>query len=155
MRFRTLVVAAVLVVLPSLTAAQQPAPGASSSPRDSAGVRAAVLDYVEGIYLADTSRIIRSVHPDLAKRGYFIPRNQTAYANEPMTYRELVDVARTWNPNRRLDPDKMPKQITVLDVLDQTASAKLVAQWGVDYFHLARYDGRWMIVNVMWQSAPK
>ena len=38
--------------------------------------------------------------------------------------------------------------------LDQTATVKLVAQWGVDYMHLARYDGRWKVVNVLWQSAP-
>jgi len=44
--------------------------------------------------------------------------------------------------------------VTVLDALDQTASAKLVADWGVDYLHLARYDGRWKIVNVLWQSPP-
>ena len=41
-----------------------------------------------------------------------------------------------------------------LDVLDKTATAKLTADWGVDYFHLARFDGQWQIVNVMWQSPP-
>ncbi|MGH9838243.1 MAG: nuclear transport factor 2 family protein [Blastocatellia bacterium] len=35
-----------------------------------------------------------------------------------------------------------------------SASAKLVAEWGMDYFHLAKYDGKWKIVNVMWQSLP-
>jgi hypothetical protein len=49
----------------------------------------------------------------------------------------------------------MPNDIRILASLDPTPSAKLVAQWGVDYFHLARYDGRWMIVNVLWQSPPK
>jgi hypothetical protein len=34
------------------------------------------------------------------------------------------------------------------------ASAKLVAAWGVDYLRLAKYDGRWMIVNVLWRSPP-
>ncbi len=24
----------------------------------------------------------------------------------------------------------------------------------MDYFHLAKYDGKWMIVNVLWQSLP-
>jgi hypothetical protein len=118
-------------------------------------VRAAVLDYVDAIYLADTARIIRSVRPELAKRGYWIPRDQTTYSSEPMTFAELINVAKTWNPNRRRNPDSMPKEIQILDLLDQTASAKLVAQWGVDYFHLARYDGRWMIVNVLWQSPPR
>ncbi len=35
-------------------------------------VRQAILDYVEGVYEADPTRIERSVHPDLAKRGFFV-----------------------------------------------------------------------------------
>ncbi|MBC7790917.1 MAG: nuclear transport factor 2 family protein, partial [Anaerolineae bacterium] len=40
------------------------------------------------------------------------------------------------------------------DVLDQTASAKLTAWWGTDYLLLGKYDGKWMISHVLWQS-PK
>lgn len=145
---------ALSVLLPATLAAQagpRPAPSAE----DSAGVRAAVLDYVEAIYRADTARIVRSVRPELAKRGYFIPRGQAAYASEPMTYAELINVARTFNARGRLNADTAPKEVTILDLLDQTASVKLVASWGIDYMHLARYDGRWMIVNVLWQSPPR
>lgn len=46
------------------------------------------------------------------------------------------------------------KEITVLDVLDKTAAAKLVAKWGIDYFQLAKQDGTWKIVHVLWQSHP-
>jgi hypothetical protein len=125
------------------------------SAADSAAVRAAVLDYVEAIYRVDTARVIRSVRPELAKRGYYIPRGQSAYANEPMTYQQLIETAKTWNKNGQVNADRAPKEVKILDLLDQTASAKLVAQWGVDYMHLAKYDGRWMIVNVMWQTPPR
>ena len=40
------------------------------------------------------------------------------------------------------------------DVLNQTAAAKLTAMWGVDYMHLAKYDGKWKIVNILWQETP-
>jgi hypothetical protein len=120
---------------------------------DSAGVRQAVYDYVNAVYNADTSLVYRSVRPELAKRGYFIPRNASAYANEPMSFAELVETARTWNAAKK-DTSTWPKEVRVLDVLNQTASAKLVARWGIDYFHLAKYDGKWMIVNILWQSPP-
>ncbi|MDH3628431.1 MAG: nuclear transport factor 2 family protein [Acidobacteriota bacterium] len=29
---------------------------------------------------------------------------------------------------------------------------RLTAEWGVDYFHLAKYDGKRMLVHVLWQS---
>jgi hypothetical protein len=152
---RIWVVSALILMQSAPLLAQRGTTSVPPSAADSAAVRAAVADYVDAIYLADTSRIIRSVRPELAKRGYWIPRDQTVYSSEPMTFVELINVARTWNPNRRRNPDSMPKEIQILDLLDQTASAKLVAQWGVDYFHLARYEGRWMIVNVLWQSPPK
>lgn len=38
---------------------------------------------------------------------------------------------------------------------NQTASAKLTAWWGTDYLLLAKYDGRWMIRQVLWQSPPR
>jgi hypothetical protein len=122
---------------------------------DHAAIRTAVLDYVEGLYTTDTTRIYRSVHPDLAKRGYYLPRNADAYQNEPMSFAELIEVTRTWNRNGAVNPETALKDIVVFDVLDQTASAKLTAHWGIDYLQLARYDDRWMIVNVLWQTPPR
>ena len=52
-------------------------------------------------------------------------------------------------------PATAPKEIALLDVADQTASAKLTATWGIDYLHLAKFDGKWMITQVLWQSPPK
>jgi hypothetical protein len=26
--------------------------------------------------------------------------------------------------------------------------------WGIDYMHLAKYDGRWQIINIVWQAHP-
>lgn len=132
----------------------QAAPRAPSA-ADSAGVRAAVLDYVEAIYRVDTARIVRSVRPEMAKRGYFVARGQAGYTSAPMTFAELLSVARTWNASGRVNADTAPREVIILDLLDQTASAKLVAQWGIDYMHLAKYDGRWMIVNVLWQTPPR
>jgi hypothetical protein len=116
-------------------------------------VRQAVLDYVEGVYQVEPARIERSVHPNLSKHGYWREKGKDGYATGKMSFAELVEVAKTWNKSGKLSKDA-PKEITIFDVQDQTASAKLVAAWGTDYFHLAKYDGKWMIVNVLWQSPP-
>ena len=129
------------------------APVAAQTAADSAGVREAALDYLNSIYNADTALVYRSVRPELAKRGYYIPRNGSAYANEPMTFAELVETARTWNAAKK-DTSTWPKEVRILDILNQTASAKVTARWGVDYMHLAKYNGKWMIVNILWQSPP-
>ncbi len=121
---------------------------------DREAVRQAALDYVEGVYGVDPTRIERSVHPDLVKRGFYIKKGETAYSFSPMTFAELVNLAKTYNKAGRV-PKDAPKEVTVLDILDQTASVKVVAVWGVDYMHLAKYEGKWMIVNILWQSPPQ
>src|SRR5688572_13005522 len=57
---------------------------------DEASIRRAVLDYVEGVYEVDPAKIERSVHPELAKRGFYVKRGETAYSGAPMTFTQLV-----------------------------------------------------------------
>ena len=125
---------------------------AGTSPdADREDVKSAILDYVEGIYEVEPSRIERSVHPELWKRGFYLKEGK--YHLTPMTFEQLVKLAGGWNKDGRAGSDA-PKKIEIYEVLDQTASAKLTAHWGIDYFHLAKIEGRWMIMNVMWQSHP-
>ena len=121
---------------------------------DKEAVRQAALDYVESIYEVDSARVERSVHPDLAKRGFFLKQGETAYLPLTMTYTQLVDLAKNYNKNGRV-PKDAPKEVVVYEVSDQTASAKVTASWGIDYLHLAKYDGKWKIINILWQSPPK
>ena len=121
---------------------------------DKEAVRQAALDYVESIYEVDPARAERNVHPDLAKRGFFLKQGETAYMPLTMTYTQLVDLAKNYNKNGRV-PKDAPKEVVVYEVSDQTASAKVTASWGIDYLHLAKYDGKWKIINILWQSPPK
>ncbi len=137
----------------ALGSAQAQTAPANSADREA--VRQAVLDYVEAIYNVEPARIERSVHPKLAKLGFYRPPADEAYRpGSAMTFERLIEVAKNYNKDGKL-PKNAPKEITLLDVLDQTATVKLVAEWGIDYMHLAKFDGRWMIVNVLWQSHPK
>lgn len=125
----------------------------AQSDADKEAVRQAILDYVEGVYEVAPERIERSVHADLVKRGFYTKKGETVYTFAPMTFAELVNLAKTYNKNGRV-PKDAPKEIVIFDVLDQTAAAKLTAVWGVDYFQLAKYNGKWMIVNILWQTPP-
>ena len=124
---------------------------AAGSSSDEDAVRAAVLDYVEGVYEVAPERIERSVHPELAKRGFYRPEPDQPYKEVPMTFERLVNLAANYNKDGHVPADA-PKKIEIYEVLDKTASIKLTAHWGIDYMHLAKYDGRWMIVNVLWQQ---
>jgi hypothetical protein len=121
---------------------------------DRAAVRQACLDYVESIYEVNPAKVERSVHPELVKRGFFIKKNETAYSPHAMTFAELVELAKNYNKKGQLAKDAV-KEVVVFEVSDQTASAKVTAVWGIDYIHLAKYDGKWKIINILWQTPPK
>jgi hypothetical protein len=139
-----------LVVFAVLLAADT---ASAQTAADKDAVRQAALDYVEGIYLVDTSRIERSVHKNLTKRGFWREPSEATYRPEStMTFDQLMKLTASWNKDGKRDTSI--KQVEVLDVLDQTAAAKIVAMWGIDYMHLAKYDGRWQIINIVWQAHP-
>jgi hypothetical protein len=121
---------------------------------DREAVRLAVLDYVEGFYEGDTTRLVRSVWPQVRKYGYWRARPDTAFTGEAMPFAAFMTYASGVRAGRNRTPGGAPKEITIYDVQDQTASAKLTAWWGTDYLLLAKESGRWMIIAVVWQSPP-
>ena len=146
----------ILLALSALVSAAALAspPPPTSGEEDEKEVREACADYLYGIYEVDPKRIERSVHPELRKIGLARWGDAKDYKSYPMTYAELHELAGKWNAGGDKVTDESPRKIEVLDVLDQTATAKLTAEWGIDYFHLARFDGKWKIINVLWQSHP-
>jgi hypothetical protein len=126
---------------------------AQNAAADREAVRQAALDYIEGFYTGDSTRLVRSVWPEVRKWGYSRQADST-YRGMAMPYPAFMRFAEGVRAGRNLPPAGAPKEITIYDVQDQTASAKVVAWWGQDYLLLARVDGRWMITHVLWQSSP-
>jgi len=146
---RTATILLALVALPSARAMGQ---GAGSTPDREAVTRAA-LDYLEGFYQGDSAMFARSVRPDFAKLGFWRPKDSTRYQTpERMTWDEAIDYIRKVKSQKHFAPATAPKQVAVLDLSNQTAAVKVTAWWGTDYLLLGKFDGRWMISHVLWQS---
>ena len=127
----------------------------SSANAEKEAVAAAAMDYLVALYEAKPDLIARSVHTDLSKRGYYKKKGETAFTSAPMSYQQLFDLAGSWNKDGKRPVATAPKEVVVYEVLNQTASAKVTALWGIDYMHLAKYDGKWKIVNILWQEPPQ
>ena len=142
-------IALALTVMIGLSAQAQ-----STAKADKEAVRAAAMDYIEALYQAQPDRIARSVHPKLTKLGFSKKQGSSEYSESPMTYDQLFNLAGSWNKDGKRPIASAPKEVVVYEVLDQTASAKVTALWGIDYMHLAKYDGKWKIINILWQAHP-
>ena len=146
-RRTALLLAVILVNTPREARAQSAA--------DSAAIQRAALDYVEGFYEGDSTKHTRSIRPDVYKYGFWLPRDSTRYVGEQMTWPQFHEYTTRFRTRGTKTPATAPREIRLLDVQDQTASAKLTAWWGTDYLLLGKYDGRWMISHVLWQSPPR
>ena len=142
---RTRNVMALLLLCASPIAAQTP---------DHEAVRRAAMDYIEGFYTGDSTLHIRSIRPEVFKYGFSRNAQTGEYRGMQMTwpaFHNFTNRVRTTGNRARADA---PKEVVIYEVLDQTASAKVTAWWGIDYLLLGKYDGKWMISHVLWQSAP-
>jgi hypothetical protein len=140
------------VVLAALSLAAHAQTVAANS--DEAAIRATALDYIEGWYNADAERMERALHPDLAKRIVVSNTENTRSRLEQMGALGLVQGTRRGGGKNTLK-DKQIKEVTILDKFENAASVKIVAEGWIDYMHLAKFNGRWVIVNVLWELKPQ
>ncbi len=120
---------------------------------DSAAIRATALDYIEGFYTGDAARMERALHTDLKKR--IVQRKPgEAETLQEMTADELIQMAASGGGKQMPDEQKR-SDVTILDIYGGMASVKIVAGVWVDYMHIAKVDGEWKIVNVLWEMSPR
>jgi Putative lumazine-binding len=119
-------------------------------------IERACLDYIEGFYEGDTSKLIRSLNPALYKFGYWQDKKTGKYAPDGnMTWRQAIDYAKRVFEKKNFAKTGAPKKVEVLDIMNTIAAAKVTAWWGVDYILLAKQDDKWMIDQVIWEGPLK
>ena len=149
MRNLCLLSVSLLLTLASAARAQTTASNA-----DAAAIRQTALDYIEGWYEGNAERMERALHPELAKRIVRTnPQNNQSRLDQ-MSAMSLVQGTRRGG-GKDTPKDRQQKDVTVLDVYENAASAKIIASDWIDYLHLGRFNGRWVIVNVLWELKPK
>lgn len=114
------------------------------TPRDdAAAVHSTVANYIEAYYTGDAARMEQTLHPHYLKQKIHgsIPVRQQTRA-------DLVQAARS-GEGTHLTQAERTEQISVLDVADNIASAKLVTPGWTDYLTLTKMSGQWKILSVV------
>ena len=123
---------------------------AQATAADSTAIVAAALDYLEGWYEGNADRMDRALHPDLAKRVVMNTADGKSELQH-MGEQDLVGMTR-----RRGERDKVDlrDRIRILDVFGKAAVVRADADSWVDFLQIARIEGEWVIVNVLWELHP-
>jgi hypothetical protein len=120
---------------------------------DREAIKRTALNYAEGWYEGNADKMESSLSPDLAKRiARSNAQNQTRL--DHMTAMALVQGTRG-GFGKQTPAAEQQKDVSVLDVLGGAATVKLEMRDWVDYMHIAKINGKWLIVNVLWEMKPR
>jgi len=56
---------------------------------------------------------------------------------------------------KKTPPDRQLKEIKILDRYNNAAVVKIIASDWIDYLEVAKFNGDWKIINVLWELKPK
>ncbi|HYJ80163.1 MAG TPA: nuclear transport factor 2 family protein [Longimicrobiaceae bacterium] len=145
---KKLLCAAALVLVAAL-----PRAAVAQTAADSAAIRQTALDYVEGWYSGDAARMERAVHPELAKRiVQTSPEGRSRL--DHMGAMRLVQGTRGGGGTETPEAER-DREVRILDTFGNAASVRATMSGWIDYMHLGRFNGRWVIVNVLWELKPE
>jgi Putative lumazine-binding len=126
----------------------------TDSASDNEAITKTALDYIEGWYAGDAARMERALHPELAKRMISTdPKTGRSQFNR-MSAMTLVQRTRE-GIGKKIPQDRQLKEVTVLDRYNNAAVVKIVASDWIDYLEVAKVNGEWKIINVLWELKPK
>ena len=137
---------ALTVLLPATALAQAAA--------DSSAIRATALDYIEGWYAGDGDRMARALHPQLAKRMVYDDPATGKSALNDQTAEVLTDRTRRGGGSNTPAADRRA-DVRILDIFGSAAVVRVDARDWVDYLQVVRVDGKWLIMNVLWELRPE
>ena len=114
--------------------------------KDRDAVERVVADYYEAWFTGDAEKMRSSLHPELAKRA--IENGAQGGLDLDVISAEEMAAATAEGRGTRYPRGE---DIQVLDIDGDLATVKAVSAPYVEYLHLARFGGRWLIVNVLWR----
>jgi hypothetical protein len=139
----------IALLMPWTGAAGEEPAGADERQR----IEQAARDYIEGWYAGDAERMERALHPDLVKRRVRALRSgQEVLSTISTDFMVRATADGGGKPSVR---EGQVNDVIVLDVSRASASVKTVSPEFVDYIHMAKVNGEWKIVNVLWEPVPR
>ena len=139
------------VILPLVVVALS---GSEPTKSDAEAIKQTALDYGQGWREGNAERMERALHPDLAKR-VLVPDPRTGKGKiHHISAMGLVQAVRQGG-GTRTPTEARRTDVTVLDVYGNAASVRMEMHDWIDYLHMSKMGGRWVIVNVLWEFTPE
>ncbi len=91
----------------------------------------------------------KALHPELAKRIVRTDPQTGRQRFDQMSALTLIHITKAGG-GKSIPADQRIFEFKILDITGNNASVRTVAKGFFDYIHLAKWNGEWKIVNVLW-----
>lgn len=126
---------------------------AQSESADRDAIKRTALNYAEGWYEGNADKMESALHPDLAKR--IVRTNDRGQSGlGQMSAMTLVQGTRAGS-GKATPAAEQQKDVTILDIIGGAATVKLEMRDWVDYMHIGKFNGKWVVINVLWEMKPR
>jgi L-ascorbate metabolism protein UlaG (beta-lactamase superfamily) len=120
---------------------------------DTGRIEQTCMNYFEGFYEGNSTKIKSSIKPSLYKYGYWKKTNTEVYMGDGhMTFQQAIDCSNDVLKNKNFAKSNAPKKVNVQDISNHIAAAKITAWWSIDYVLLSRHNDGWLIEEVLWED---
>jgi hypothetical protein len=127
--------------------------GLAQTDADREAIKRTALNYAEGWYEGSAEKMESALSPDLAKR--IVRTNDKGQSGlGQMSAMTLVQMARSGS-GKSTPKEQQQKDITIFDITGGAATVKLEMHEWIDYMHISKMNGKWVIVNVLWEMKQK
>ena len=121
------------------------------SAADTAEIKEMSLGYLVALQQLKPELMKRVMHEKLAKRTVGYDRETKSEQPQETTYDEMIAFAASWNKSGTKFPFNPSNEVVILDIYQRMATVKLISDNWVEYLHLIKLNGKWKIINLLWQ----
>lgn len=128
---------------------------AEATDEDIEQIEQLITDYVVGFYEIDGKKVQDTCHPSLSKRTLEHSRDGSFDFFSLISYEEIEFLGNTFNKHFNFNPSTSRCAIDIYYTDAGHCAAKVVGASWFDYFHIAKINDEWKIVNIMYEGLPE
>jgi len=122
-----------------------------ASQKDSIEIKRIALGYLIALQDLKPELMNEVMNDSLNKITIGWDRKSKKEFAKPTTKKEMIAFATSWNKSNTKFPTQPKNQITILDIYNRISNVKLVSDNWVEYLQLIKLDGKWSVINLIWQ----
>ncbi|MEM6378286.1 MAG: nuclear transport factor 2 family protein [Bacteroidota bacterium] len=119
--------------------------------QDSLDIKTQSLGYLKALQQMDATLMDQVMNDSLNKVTIGYNRDVRQEVARPTTRNQMIAFAKDWNKSNTKFPPVPNDQVKILGIYNRIVSVQLISDNWVEYLHLIKLNGKWKIINLIWQ----